>query len=229
MTARAMYERQWAKPLETAKQNRNDAVLRLDHAKTAVAEHRDGRSLWQKLMRRPDEELARLQQRHEMTKKAYRSTEAMVQQIEAKWTGYPLTWSKQADEANAPRIALQQQEAQRLKAIRPHVLRECERRDADPVIQQRRADAPHLNYIVAELRQGTDPEEVRDLLLKWRLPNTPAAVKDADRLMAAGMKAHEGERVQMYRDLGIEPPEKKRSGPKLGWSRSRGGGGIERD
>jgi hypothetical protein len=47
--------------------------------------------------------------------------------------------------------------------------------------------------------------------------------------MAAGMKAHEGERVQMYRDLGIEPPEKKRSGPKLGWSRSRGGGGIERD
>jgi hypothetical protein len=126
-------------------------------------------------------------------------------------------------------LALQREEAQRLEAIRPHVLRECERRDADPVVQQRRADASHLNYIVSELRNGTAPEEIRDLLLKWRLPNTPEAAKDADRLMATGMKAHERERGQMYRDLGITPPEQKRSGPKIAWKKSRGKGGIERD
>jgi MobA/MobL family len=129
-----------------------------------IAQHRDPRSFWRKLLG-PDPQLLRLQQERDSALAQVELHRATVDRIEMRWENHQSAWEQEAVEQNRQRREKQSLAAERLRTLRPQVLEELQRREEQPLRRQRER-AEQAEYIRQALGRGVSVEELwLDLLL----------------------------------------------------------------
>jgi hypothetical protein len=132
--------------------------------KQQIAAHRDPRSFWRRLLG-PDPQLLSLHQKRDSALAQIELHRATIQRIEARWEQEQPAWEQQAAEKNAQRLAKQGQLAAHLRALRPEVLQELQRREYDPQTRSK-LHTRHADYMRGRLQRGVAPEELwLDMLL----------------------------------------------------------------
>lgn len=169
----------------------------VEHYEGLIQKHEDPRTMWQKFAGQADGDLQKLNELRGSALAELAKPQEELQRIEAQWSAQRPRWEQKAEAMNGQQMEQQQRTARELRGIRADVLSECERRDLDPAVRQARADERHLDYIVTELNAGSDPETVRENLLRWQLKSTsPEAQQHTDWLMSEGKN-----RVQKQREV----------------------------
>jgi MobA/MobL family len=129
-----------------------------------IAGHRDPRSFWRRLLG-PDPQRLSLQQKRDSALAQIELHRATIQRIEARWEQEQPMWEQQAAEKNAQRLEKQSQLAAQLRALRPDVLLELQRREYDPQTRSK-LHTQHADYMRSRLKRGVAPEELwLDMLL----------------------------------------------------------------
>ncbi len=129
-----------------------------------IAGHRDPRSFWRRLLG-PDPQLLGLHQKRDSAFAQIELHHTTIQRIEAHWEEERPAWEQQAAEKNAQRLEKQSQVAAQLRALRPEVLLELQRREYDPQARSK-LHTQHADYMRRRLKRGVAPEELwLDMLL----------------------------------------------------------------
>jgi hypothetical protein len=143
-----------------------------------IAAHRDQRSLWRRLLG-TDPELLRLQRERDSALAQVALQRATLARIERRWEEEQPAWEREAAEKNAAKRARQSEAAERLGVLRPEVLQELERREAEPLRLQR-CRAEQSEYIRTRLDQGIAVEELwLDMLLRKKYTRSEQNELDA--------------------------------------------------
>jgi MobA/MobL family len=129
-----------------------------------IAGHCDPRSFWRRLLG-PDPQLLGLHQKRDSALAQIELHHTTIQRIEVRWEEERPAWEQQAAEKNAQRLEKQGQVAAQLRALRPEVLLELQRREYDPQARSK-LHAQHADYMRRRLKRGVAPEELwLDMLL----------------------------------------------------------------
>lgn len=168
-----------------------------------VQDHKDPRSFMQKVLGTQDERLAGLLQAHGKAVSDLANAQHGLQQIEARWTQQSAFWEQKAAIQNAQGMAGQEQIAQGLRDIRPDILREVERQDSDPVRQKALVDERYVDMLKSELEAGTDPEQLKQVQLKWQLGNHATAEVYFDSMLERAQNKITAERQALNREFGL--------------------------
>ncbi|HEX4650102.1 MAG TPA: MobA/MobL family protein [Granulicella sp.] len=129
-----------------------------------IAEHRDPRSLWRRLLS-ADQRLLSLHRERDSALAQIELHRATIDRIEARWEAEQSAWELEAAQKNAARREKQHQAADRLRTLSSDVLAELERREHSP---NRRSPAitEQADYIRKRLSRGLTPQELwLDMLL----------------------------------------------------------------
>jgi hypothetical protein len=130
-----------------------------------LAAHRDGRSLWRRLLSQDPQRLS-LERERDSALARVELHRAMLDRIEARWEQEKPDWEHAAAAKHAERREKQREIAERLGALRPAVLAELQRREDEPQRRQREI-AEQAAYIHQSLDRGVSAEELwLDLLLQ---------------------------------------------------------------
>ncbi|HEX4651854.1 MAG TPA: MobA/MobL family protein [Granulicella sp.] len=130
-----------------------------------IAGHRDGRSLWRRLLG-ADPVLAELRRRRDAAVAQVELHRAALGRIEARWVEERAEWEGRAAAKNGERLERQRAAAERRRRLRPEVLAELERREEGPMARAERS-AEQVEYIRRRLARGMTAEELwLDMLLR---------------------------------------------------------------
>jgi hypothetical protein len=130
-----------------------------------MAGHRDGRSLWRRLLG-ADPVLAELRRERDAAVAQVELHRSALARIETRWAEEQAEWERRAAAKNGERLERQRAAAERLRRLRPGVLAELERREAAPREHTVRR-AEQVEYIRRRLARGMTAEELwLDMLLR---------------------------------------------------------------
>jgi MobA/MobL family len=161
-----------------------------------IAGHRDGRSLWRRLLG-ADPVLGELRRERDAAVAQVELQRTALERIETRWAEEQAEWEREAAAKNGERLEKQRLAAERLRGLRPGVLAELERRQADPRGGTGRS-AEQVEYIRRRLARGMTAEELwLDMLL--RKDYSLKEQDELDALICEVLAEREQERLRLSR------------------------------